>query len=142
MVRIKTILIGIGTALTITIVGLIFISGWIIIDQGTNYYLPTFGLLLGIISCILGGHYIGKELSHGKWWHDGLLLSFGYLFITYLIVSMMFPVALNWDQISSGLIISLAGILGTATGYLYKRTIAFRWKHRERKIFDKKGQIN
>ncbi|MBS4026549.1 MAG: TIGR04086 family membrane protein [Clostridia bacterium] len=130
--KLKAIITGVGVALTITIMGMLFIATWILLDEGTAYYLPTFGVLLGIISCLAGGIKGAARIPRNWWWQAGALIAAGYLAITYLLVNLIFPTAISWDQLSNWMAIILAAMLGSMLGYFYRRTIAFRYKERAR----------
>jgi putative membrane protein (TIGR04086 family) len=131
-VKLKAIITGVGVALTITIMGMLFIVTWILLDEGTAYYLPGFGLLLGIISCLAGGIKGADRIPLNWWWQAGVLIGAGYLAITYLLVNLMFPTAISWEQFSNWMVIIMAAMLGSMLGYFYRRTIAFRYKEQAR----------
>jgi tetrahydromethanopterin S-methyltransferase subunit C len=119
-------------ALTISIMGILFIITWILLDEGTAYYLPDFGLLLGMISCLAGGIKGADKIPRNWWWQAGALIGLGYLTITYFFINMMFPASISWAHLSNWMAIIAAAVTGSMLGYFYRQTIAFRYKEQTR----------
>lgn len=132
--KVKAIITGVGTALTVTIMGMLFITGYIMLDEGTAYYLPGFSLLLGIVGCLVGGIKAASLIPRGWWWQNGLLIGVCYLLLTQVIANLLFPISITWEQLSNWLMIIIASVGGSIIGYLYKRTITFRFKQTDGKV--------
>lgn len=136
---------GISSALIISITGIVMVIGWILVDEGTNYYLPDFVVILGITSIFIGGLITGLAKTKDSWWYQGIVMGIGYLAICFLTINLLFPVFITINQVLTAMSLLIAAIIGTFIGHITKPfllpiTMLKNKGHQlQRAIFDKKS---